>query len=372
MIRTYTQLFAILVIFLCCFTLKTSVGAQGSAQKLGPESFNASGDAILTGNNCYQLTPAMDWSSGSLWYKEAISLSSPFEMELDLFLGCKNEDGADGMVFVFHPHARQTGYRGEGMGFAGLVPSLGIEIDTWQNFHLLDPGYDHLAVLRDGVINHDYSLAGPVRIPNLENCQTHKVKVSWSPSAQRLRISIDGTEYLSYKGDIVKNIFEGNPNVYWGVTAATGKYNNRQEICFEKLSFVKAEEKRFFDDATVRKLRKGEILALENIKFESGSTALTSDSYLELEKLYKFMEENPTLSLDVFGHTDSSGDAGVNQQISESRADAVIDYLLKRGVEKGRVKSRGFGESFPLASNGTSLGRQKNRRVEVYFYRHIP
>ena len=340
--------------------------------KVLPESFNASGDAFLTGDNCYRLTHAMDWSSGSLWYKDAISLAAPFEMELDLFLGCKNEDGADGMVFVFHPHKRQTGYRGEGMGFAGLVPSLGIEIDTWQNFHLQDPSYDHLAVLRDGVIRHDYSLAGPVRVKNLEDCQTHKVKVTWNPSAERLRIAIDGTEYLTYKGDIVRKIFGGNPNVYWGVTAATGKYNNRQEICFEKLSFVKALENRTFDVSTQRKLRKGDILALENIKFESGRTDLTGESYAELEKLYKFLEENPDLSLDVFGHTDSSGDANTNLSISEKRAKAVLDYLLKRGVDEGRVKSRGFGESYPLASNATSIGRQKNRRVEVYFYRHIP
>ena len=175
MMRIYTQLFILPIFLLFCLPAKRSL-AQSSAQKLGPESFNASGDAILTGNNCYQLTPAMDWSSGSLWYKEAISLAAPFEMELDLFLGCKNEDGADGMVFVFHPHARRTGYRGEGMGFAGLVPSLGIEIDTWHNFHLMDPSYDHLAVLRDGVIQHDYSLAGPVRITNLEDCKTHKVQ----------------------------------------------------------------------------------------------------------------------------------------------------------------------------------------------------
>lgn len=369
--RMYTQLFSILFCLLFCLPAKWIV-AQGSTQKLGPESFNASGDAILTGNNCYQLTPAMDWSSGSLWYKEAISLAAPFEMELDLFLGCKNEDGADGMVFVFHPHARRTGYRGEGMGFAGLVPSLGIEIDTWQNFHLMDPSYDHLAVLRDGVIQHDYSLAGPVRISNLEDCKTHKVKVSWNPSAQRLRIAIDGVEHLSYKGDIVNKVFDGNPNVYWGVTAATGKYNNRQEICFEKLAFVKAVENKAFDASIKRKLKKGEILALENVKFESGRSDLRPESYAELERLYKFMEENPELSLDVFGHTDSSGDNAINLNISEKRADAVTDYLLKRGINEGRVKSRGFGESYPLASNSTSLGRQKNRRVEVYFYRHIP
>ena len=153
--------------------------------------FNLSGDAVITGANCIRLTPDRIWSGGSAWHKQAIDLNFPFEMKLQIMLGCKDDAGADGIVFVFHPNARRTGYQGEGMGFAGLEPSLGIEIDTWLNEHLGDPYQDHIALLRDGSVHHGYNLAGPAPIPNVEDCREHALAVSWSPGSRQLRIKLD-------------------------------------------------------------------------------------------------------------------------------------------------------------------------------------
>ena len=135
------------------FFLSFSCSLSGLfAQSVGLSDFRLAGEAVVTGDNCIQLNPDREWASGSCWYREAIDLSAPFEIELRVMMGCKDQDGADGIVFVFHPYAYRTGYQGEGMGFAGLEPSLGIEIDTWLNDHLGDPPEDHLTLLRDGQV----------------------------------------------------------------------------------------------------------------------------------------------------------------------------------------------------------------------------
>jgi outer membrane protein OmpA-like peptidoglycan-associated protein len=76
------------------------------------------------------------------------------------------------------------------------------------------------------------------------------------------------------------------------------------------------------------------------------------------------MKENPTYKLIIDGHTDSQGDDAKNMELSEKRAAAVKRYLVGKGVEEGRLTSRGFGETVPKASNDTSTGRAENRRVE--------
>ena len=76
------------------------------------------------------------------------------------------------------------------------------------------------------------------------------------------------------------------------------------------------------------------------------------------------MEENPSMQIEVRGHTDNTGDKAYNDQLSLSRARAVVNYLIDHGIESYRLKSRGYGSSRPLDSNETEEGRQQNRRVE--------
>lgn len=344
------------------------------AQPADISDFRLDGEAIVTGDNCIQLTPDREWASGSIWYKEAIDLSAPFEMELKVMLGCKDRDGADGIVFVFHPYAHRTGYQGEGMGFAGLEPSLGIEIDTWLNDHLGDPYEDHIALLRDGQVNHRFNLKGPVAIPNIEDCRQHPMRVAWSPAGNQLSIVLDGKTVLTYKGDIINKIFKGNSKVYWGVTAATGAFNNRHAICFEKLEFTKVEEAAPIElkGKKAEGLLKGEIITLDNLQFESGSAILLPSSKAELDYLALLMKHHPGLNLDIFGHTDNVGSASSNQRLSQGRSDAVADYLMGKGIPRHRLSPKGFGELYPIASNDTPGGRLKNRRVAFRLSKPIP
>lgn len=227
--------FLLTVLLFCPFVLV--------AQRPTVEDFTMSGDTYLTEEECFRLTEEIDYSSGSIWYKTPISLLEPFSIRLSIMVGCQDAVGADGMVFAMTPRANRVGFRGEGIGFSGLVPSVGIEIDTWLNEHLNDPVEDHIAIMVNGRVGHWNDLAGPVVLPNIEDCNRHGFYVNWDPASQTLSVQIDGNQVIAASFDLVNKIFGGNPYVFWGVTAATGRYNNIHEVCFDRLSFSDPESK---------------------------------------------------------------------------------------------------------------------------------
>lgn len=103
--------------------------------------------------------------------------------------------------------------------------------------------------------------------------------------------------------------------------------------------------------------------SFQNVEFEFDSAKLTADSYATLDQVAAILLDNPTWSkLTVKGHTDSVGPEAYNQRLSDKRANAVKDYLAKKGVKN--ISAKGYGESQPIATNDTAEGRQANRRVE--------
>lgn len=216
-------------------TFMSNTYAQSSV-----EDFKLGGTARILNDECIRLTPDVQYASGSAWYEKPIDLSQPFELTVCLVLGKRDELGADGIGFVFHPVMR-TGYRGEGMGFAGLYPSLGIEFDTYQNFHLADPVGDHVAISVNGQPHHYASLVGPVEVGELEDGKKHLLWIQWDPLDKELVIQLDGIERARLAEDIVAKVFQGNPIVYWGATAATGRKMNYHDICIKKLVFAQAK-----------------------------------------------------------------------------------------------------------------------------------
>jgi len=113
------------------------------------------------------------------------------------------------------------------------------------------------------------------------------------------------------------------------------------------------------------KVEVGKTIQLENILFEQSSYVLRKDSYDEMDKLLVFMKENPTIEIELAGHTDNVGDPQKNQTLSERRVVSVKNFLMQRGVSEVRIKTAAFGGSSPLVSNNSEAGRQKNRRVEM-------
>ena len=105
--------------------------------------------------------------------------------------------------------------------------------------------------------------------------------------------------------------------------------------------------------------------AAKNIFFNTGSSQLLKKSFKPLDEVVTIMNENPTLLLDVEGHTDDTGTPEKNQTLSESRAASVKTYLVSKGINASRLISTGYGQDRPVADNKTAAGRTQNRRSEL-------
>lgn len=99
--------------------------------------------------------------------------------------------------------------------------------------------------------------------------------------------------------------------------------------------------------------------------YQTDTYELQKESMTELERLVRFMKETPNALVEISGHTDSQGDDDYNKKLSERRANAVTDYLIKRGIAPDRLKATGFGETKSVSTNDTEEGRANNRRVEM-------
>ncbi len=118
-------------------------------------------------------------------------------------------------------------------------------------------------------------------------------------------------------------------------------------------------------DLQAQQTDRGMVLTLGDVLFDTGRAELKAGAYATLDRLATFLRDNAERSLQIEGHTDSTGSDALNMALSQQRADAVRNALLQRGVEGTRIVARGMGKSAPVASNDTAEGRQRNRRVEI-------
>ncbi len=112
-------------------------------------------------------------------------------------------------------------------------------------------------------------------------------------------------------------------------------------------------------------VKANESIVLDNIVFSYNSSVLEASSFSILNRLYDFLNENPTLIVEISGHTDNTGGDAFNLKLSEQRAQSVCDYLIDNGISKHRLVSVGYGNSRPFMTNLTEDGRKQNRRVEM-------
>jgi OOP family OmpA-OmpF porin len=103
---------------------------------------------------------------------------------------------------------------------------------------------------------------------------------------------------------------------------------------------------------------------LKHVLFRQSSPELLPESYDELDRVIKFLNENPTVVIELSGHTDDAGKAALNLKLSRDRVARVKNYLTEKGIVASRVRGVGYGETKPIASNKTDEGRKMNRRVE--------
>jgi OOP family OmpA-OmpF porin len=101
------------------------------------------------------------------------------------------------------------------------------------------------------------------------------------------------------------------------------------------------------------------------VLFDFGSTKIKSKAHPMLNETSDILKKNPEINFEIDGHTDNIGSAEYNTKLSEGRANAVMEYLVSKGVDAKRLTAKGFGLTKPAASNDTQEGRAKNRRVEL-------
>jgi outer membrane protein OmpA-like peptidoglycan-associated protein len=122
-----------------------------------------------------------------------------------------------------------------------------------------------------------------------------------------------------------------------------------------------------FKELEAKQTSRGMVLTLSDVLFDVDQATLKPGAALALDRLAEFLQENPQTRIIIEGHTDSTGSAEHNEGLSQRRAEAVAQALLTRGVESNRFEIMGRGEAYPVASNSTAAGRQRNRRVEIIF-----
>jgi outer membrane protein OmpA-like peptidoglycan-associated protein len=140
--------------------------------------------------------------------------------------------------------------------------------------------------------------------------------------------------------------------------AGYGYYADKQE----------AELRRSMQGTGVEVQRQGDVIQLVmpgNITFATDSAQIASSFYQPLNNLANSFRQYNQNSIEIVGHTDSTGSHSHNMDLSQRRAQSVADYLLAQGVDSSRLSTRGMGPDQPVASNDTADGRAQNRRVEV-------
>ena len=123
--------------------------------------------------------------------------------------------------------------------------------------------------------------------------------------------------------------------------------------------------RRQLENLQLRQTESGVVVTLGDVLFESGQADLKAEAETSLVEVVDLLQSEPAKKIRIEGHTDAVGDSATNMQLSQRRADAVLQSLVALGVDGGRITAIGMGEDFPIATNENDEGRSKNRRVDV-------
>ncbi len=204
------------------------------------------GDAVSDGDNCFTITLDIQNQAGGVWFDNPIDLDEDFSINFQGNFGSKDINGADGLAIVFKGNATPViGGVGGGIGYAGISPSFIVEFDTFRNQNNGDPDLDHIGLLFNG--DSDHTVAPSIFFPpvqasinnfNIEDGQTHEIKIDWVASEQRFEVFFDCILRISEVIDIKSGVFNGNDSIFFGFVGSTGGLSNIHQVCFNTISFV--------------------------------------------------------------------------------------------------------------------------------------
>jgi hypothetical protein len=207
---------------------------QATEEPQGPgltrNSWTLAGSAKWESNKIV-LTPDQYDMAGAAWYGTPIDLTKDFDLQFRVNLGSRDEDGADGIAFVLAPEDTPL-EPGQGLGYAGITPSVAVEIDTNPDDDLGDPLEDHLAIDVDGSVDHTGSGLPVFKVANIEDGREHNFRITWTASEHMLQVYWDNAQnpVLIFTSGIVTDYLDGINKVRFGFTGSTGYFTNKQYI----------------------------------------------------------------------------------------------------------------------------------------------
>ena len=220
------------------------------------------------------------------------------------------------------------------------------------------------------------------KVPRINRDTTFHVDVFLTPLAKQLVLAgdvIDKKTEQRVKNAKVNVAFKPDQTINYSPSASEGSYqqdisslgwylftvsaggymtaNDSVQVQSEEITPV-------IKNIVLAPIEVGVTVRLKNIYFDFDKTTLKSESFVELDKVVDFLKQNPSVEIEIAGHTDSKGADTYNQSLSQGRSQSVVDHLVSEGIEVSRLTAHGYGESKPLESNDTEEGRANNRRVE--------
>lgn len=312
----------------------------GKARNLG-KVVNTAKDEIspFLHANGKSLFFASDGHAGLGGYDLFLSNKSGKSMTEPLNLGYPINDGSDQFALVISADGKQAFYTKE----------EGEKVNMYQ-FDLpkeLKEEFDPTFYLKGHVFDSEsgVALAASIKLINLNTKEVVSSFVADEKTGEYLAV-------LPFSGNF-------------------GLYVEHPSYFFKSLSFsfnTEAKKSNKELEIGLDKIDKEKIEVLSNIYFDEAKWDLKPESLVELSKLSELIWKNPSLKVEISGHTDDVGTAENNLALSQKRAQAVVDYLISEGLNKDNVTAKGYGESKPRASNKDEAGRSQNRRIELKFY----
>ncbi len=214
---------------------------------------------------------------------------------------------------------------------------------------------------------YTFKIPEEIRIKRRSDVVKGKVFDSKTNDMLKAKIELTDIESKEVIAAVSSDSINGGYMIVLTEGAEYALHVNKEGYLYKSLKFNYKEQKEAQEielDIALEPISAGSKVTLNNIFFESGSFALLEKSQTELDKLVTFMQENPSINIEIAGHTDDVGADKANQTLSQKRAGSVVEYLTKNGIAAERLKAKGYGETQPVFPNDSDENRALNRRIE--------
>ncbi|MGK7396979.1 MAG: OmpA family protein [Candidatus Cyclobacteriaceae bacterium M3_2C_046] len=242
--------------------------------------------------------------------------------------------------------------------------SLFVTADGQKGYYALDErqgGY-----LKGSKI-YQFDIPKEIQVSTRSNYVTGMVYDSETKEKLKAEVELYDLRQDQKMSTVFSDSINGNYMMVLNEGSEYALYVNKKGYLFKSLSFnyeAGEKSKPVVVDVGLEPIKSGTVTTLENIFFDVDKYVLKEKSITELKKVVNFLNANPEIRVEIAGHTDNTGSASYNKELSLKRAEAVYDYLLEQGIETQRLIYKGYGQEVPKVPNDSDLNKSLNRRIE--------